>query len=74
MKSKSKSKGKVKHKTHKGAKKRVLVTAGGKLKIRRAGAGHLLSHKSANRRRHLRQAKILEGAAGKNILRAIGEL
>ncbi len=69
-----KSKGKVKHKTHKGAKKRVRVTASGKVKIRRAGAGHLLSHKSGNRRRHLRQAKILGGAPGKAILRALGEI
>ena len=69
-----KSKGKVKHKTHKGAKKRVRVTAGGKVKIRRAGAGHLLSHKSGNRRRHLRHTKILVVAPGKAILRALGEI
>ena len=40
-----------KQKTHKGLKKRVKVTAGGKIKHKRAGAGHLMSGKSGNRRR-----------------------
>ena len=40
-----------KQKTHKGLKKRVKITATGKIKHKRAGAGHLMSGKSANRRR-----------------------
>jgi large subunit ribosomal protein L35 len=40
-----------KQKTHKGLKKRVKITATGKIKHKRAGAGHLMSGKSAKRRR-----------------------
>ncbi len=42
-----------KQKTHKGLKKRVKVTAKGKIKYRPAGAGHLMSSKNAKRRRRL---------------------
>ena len=42
-----------KQKTHKGLKKRVKVTATGKVKRKRAGAGHLMSSKNAKRRRRL---------------------
>jgi len=45
-----------KNKTHKGTKKRVRVTASGKLIRRRAFASHLLTKKSANRKRRLRKA------------------
>jgi large subunit ribosomal protein L35 len=45
-----------KAKTHKGAKKRVRVTATGKLMRRRAFGSHLLTKKSANRKRKLRKA------------------
>ena len=44
-----------KHKPHKGLKKRVRVTARGKVKVRRPGSGHLLSHKSGRRLRKLRR-------------------
>ncbi len=40
-----------KQKTHKGLKKRVKVTANRKIKHKRSGAGHLMSKKSAKRRR-----------------------
>ena len=43
-----------KQKTHKGLSKRVKITATGKVKHRRAGTGHLLSGKSAKRRRRLK--------------------
>lgn len=39
-----------KQKTHKGLRKRVKVTATGKVKFKRSGAGHLMSSKSAKRR------------------------
>lgn len=47
---------KSKPKTHKGLAKRVKITASGKIVRRRAGASHLLSTKSAKRRRNLRQS------------------
>jgi len=48
-----------KQKTHKGAKKRFRVSARGKVKYRKTGRGHLLSHKSGNRKRKLRKPGIL---------------
>ena len=45
-----------KNKTHKGARKRVKVTAGGKLVRRRAFRSHLLTKKSPNRKRKLRKS------------------
>jgi len=45
-----------KNKTHKGAKKRIRVTATGKLMRQRAFGSHLLTKKSANRKRKLRKA------------------
>ncbi len=42
-----------KQKTHKGLAKRVRVTAGGKVKHKKAGAGHLMSSKNAKRRRRI---------------------
>jgi large subunit ribosomal protein L35 len=45
-----------KNKTHKGTKKRVRLTATGKLMRRRAFGSHLLTKKSANRKRKLRKA------------------
>jgi large subunit ribosomal protein L35 len=44
-----------KNKTHKGAKKRIAVTAKGKLMRRRAFGSHLLTKKSANKKRKLRK-------------------
>jgi len=49
-----------KQKTHKGLAKRVKVTAKGKVKHRRAGAGHLMSSKNAKRRRRLSKASVTE--------------
>jgi large subunit ribosomal protein L35 len=47
-----------KPKTNKGVKKRVKVTKNGKVLLNRAGKGHLLSKKSAKRRRKLRKKKL----------------
>jgi len=41
-------------KSHKGLLKRVHVTGRGKVKYRRSGTGHLLSHKSGDKLRELR--------------------
>jgi large subunit ribosomal protein L35 len=46
----------AKNKTHKGTKKRIKLSAGGKLVRRRAFGSHLLTKKSANRKRKLRKS------------------
>ncbi len=51
-----------KQKTHKGLQKRVRVTAKKKFKFRQVGRGHLLSHKSGNRKRKLRRPGVLSHA------------
>ncbi len=62
-----------KMKTHKGLKKRVKLTANGKLKHKRANSGHLMSGKSGNRCRRLRQRSILNDALGKRMKLALGK-
>ncbi len=42
-----------KQKTHTGLRKRVKVTARGKVTHKRAGTGHLMKSKNAKRRRRL---------------------
>ncbi|MDA8205713.1 MAG: 50S ribosomal protein L35 [Thermaerobacter sp.] len=48
-----------KMKSHRGAAKRIKLTASGKPKRNRAGKSHNLEHKSATRRRRLRQSAVL---------------
>jgi large subunit ribosomal protein L35 len=48
-----------KQKTHKGLKKRVKITASGKVKRGRTGAGHLMSGKNAKRRRRVSSSTIM---------------
>ncbi|MDD5011445.1 MAG: 50S ribosomal protein L35 [Phycisphaerae bacterium] len=48
-----------KKKTHKGLKKRVKVTASGKVTAHKSFTGHLMSSKSAKRRRNLRKPIII---------------
>lgn len=50
-----------KQKVHKGLKKRVKVTANGKIKRGKAGGGHLLSHKSSKRKRSIRNGDLVVG-------------
>ena len=50
-----------KMKTHKGIKKRVKVTATGKIKFHKHNKGHLQSGKSGNRRRRLRRTTTITG-------------
>ena len=45
-----------KQKTHKGLKKRVKISATGKVMRKRSFSGHLMSGKSGNRCRSLRNA------------------
>ena len=51
-----------KKKTKQAAAKRLKVTKHGKIKFRHAGVGHLLTNKSAKRRRHLRSRGVLSGS------------
>lgn len=62
-----------KQKTHKGLKKRVKVTATGKIKRHHSGAGHLQASKSAKRRRNLRGATIMSEAMAPKTRRMLGE-
>jgi large subunit ribosomal protein L35 len=49
-----------KQKGHKGLLKRVKITATGKIKHHRPGASHLMSGKSAKRRRHMRTTALVD--------------
>lgn len=50
-----------KMKSHKGLRKRIRVSANGKIKFKSANSGHLMSGKSGNRKRKLRKPSILAG-------------
>ena len=60
-----------KQKTHKGLKDRVRVTKNRKIVRRKAGKSHLLSGKSAKRRRSLRSPASIEGRFQKTVLRKL---
>lgn len=62
---------KNKMKTHRGASKRFKVTKSGKVKRFKAYKRHILTKKSANRKRHLRKGTILTSADEKRIKRAL---
>lgn len=61
-----------KMKTHKGLKKRVKVTARGKIKMPKHNKGHLLSHKSGARKRKLRRKKTLTGPFATKMIVQLG--
>jgi large subunit ribosomal protein L35 len=61
-----------KMKTHKASKKRFRVTAKGKLTRAQAGTGHLLSGKTAKRKRHLRGRKLATPKFAKKYIRVMG--
>ena len=63
---------KNKMKTHRGAAKRFRLTGGGKLKRNKAYKSHILTKKSAKRRRGLRTATTLTSADLTRIKRALG--
>ncbi|UCG33528.1 MAG: 50S ribosomal protein L35 [Phycisphaerales bacterium] len=60
-----------KQKPHKGALKRVQVTARGKVKHKRTNAGHLMSGKQSRRRRRFRRDKIMSNTMAKKVLEAM---
>jgi large subunit ribosomal protein L35 len=59
-------------KTHKGIKKRVKVTATGKIKFHKHNKGHLQSHKSGNKRRRLRGTTTITGPFAKKMIILLG--
>ena len=59
-------------KTHKGAKKRFHVTASGKVKRGHSHARHILTKKTAKRKRHLRHADILQKGDRQRVHRMLG--
>ncbi len=60
-------------KTHKGLRCRVRVTRNGKVVRRKAGASHLMSHKSGKRRRQLRKQSNVKGAYARTARDQLGE-
>jgi len=61
-----------KMKTHKGLKKRIRITATGKVKFKPANSGHLMSGKSGNRCRSMRSTRVLKGTVQAAIRNAVG--
>lgn len=62
-----------KQKVHKGLKKRVKITASGKVKRRKAFSGHLMSSKNAKRRRRLSEPTLLSKSFTKTAKIMLGE-
>lgn len=62
-----------KMKTHKGLKKRIKITANGKVKHKRPNANHLMSGKSGDRVRRLRKDAVLNNVISKNIRIQMGK-
>jgi large subunit ribosomal protein L35 len=54
-------------KTHKGAKKRFKVTPTGKILFAKKGRRHILTCKSAKRKRNLRKTGVVEGTLAANV-------
>ncbi|MHC5110243.1 MAG: 50S ribosomal protein L35 [Planctomycetota bacterium] len=61
----------TKMKTHKGCKKRIRVSAKGKMRYKKSFSGHLMSSKSGNRCRRLRQISSMTGGAAKRAALAL---
>lgn len=62
-----------KFKPHKGLRKRVRVTARGKVARKMSFGSHLMSHKSGSRCRRLRRMVVLTGKTAQNVKRALGK-
>ena len=58
---------KIKMKTHKGASKRFKITGSGKLKRNKACKSHILTKKTAKRKRGLRKSTIVTSADHKRM-------
>jgi len=55
------------NKVNKGLVKRVKITATGKVKYKKQGASHLMSGKSAKRRRRMRNRGIMSPLGAKKV-------
>lgn len=64
---------KNKMKSHRGACKRLRLTGTGKVKRNKAYKSHILTKKSAKRKRGLRKATLLKNADLKRMLRAMAK-
>lgn len=62
-----------KMKTHKGLKKRVKVTANGKVKYSHCFGGHLMSTKSAKRRRKIGKRGLIDKTMAAKVKVALGQ-
>ncbi len=62
-----------KQKTHKGLKKRVKITANGKIKRGRTGAGHLMSCKNAKHARRVSSTTMMDSTTVKTTRIALCE-
>jgi len=62
-----------KQKTHKGLRKRVKITATGKVRHKRSGGGHLMSGKNAKRRRRVSSSSIMKSATAKTVRTELGK-
>lgn len=60
-----------KMKTHRGAAKRIRVTASGRLKRNKANHSHNLTKKSKTRKRRLRRADFIDKADEKSMKRLL---
>ena len=61
-----------KMKPHRGAAKRIKVTASGRLRRRKANKNHMLEHKSSPRKRRLGRMTEVDGANSKAIRKQLG--
>lgn len=64
---------KAKMKTHRGAAKRFKLTGSGKVKRNKAYKSHILTKKSAKRKRGLRKSTILTSVDNKRMLRSLAK-
>ena len=58
-------------KTHRGAAKRFKITKNGKIKRSKAGSSHILTKKSAKRKRNFRSSAVVSPGEAKNIKRLL---
>ena len=64
---------KNKMKSHRGASKRMKLTGSGKLKRNKAYKSHILTKKTAKRKRGLRKSSILTSADKKRMLSSLAK-
>lgn len=60
-------------KSHRGAMKRLKISGSGKIKRNKAYKSHILTKKSAKRKRGLRKSIMVTSADLKRMLRAMGK-